>query len=153
MLVAERTSPIISRTNSKFLIRFQLEVFYFLLLTWTLINSYIFLLTNSVKKSELTKENMSTASDHLSIKLYPLKCYLNTVICYLLIKTPGVKATRSKVKFAPTRAINCRGKRSVLTTGVDLRNLYLLGEEGAAPSALRRRLASSLWGCGSIFVE
>lgn len=70
----------------------------------------------------------------------------------LEIQTPAITATRSKEKFAPKRANNCRGERSLLTTGVNLWNSHLLGEEGAAPSALRGRLASSLWGCGSLLV-
>ena len=71
----------------------------------------------------------------------------------LEIQTPAITATRSKEKFAPKRANNCRGERSMLTTGVYLWNSHLLGEEGAAPSALRWRLASSLLGCGSLLVE
>jgi hypothetical protein len=64
----------------------------------------------------------------------------------LEIQTPAITATRSKEKFAPKRANNCRGERSLLTTGVNLWNSYLLGEEG------RLRLFCGGWRprCGGV---
>ena len=54
--------------------------------------------------------------------------------------------TRSNKLYKPKRATNCRGERSLLTTGVNLWNAYLMGEEATEPSCLPRRLASALWG-------
>ena len=54
--------------------------------------------------------------------------------------------TRSKKLYKPRRATNCRGGRSLLTTGVNLWNAYLMGKEATKPSCLAERLASALWG-------
>ena len=65
------------------------------------------------------------------------------------IQKPCHNLTRSKAEFVPKRANNSRGERSLLTTGVNLWNAHLMGEEAAEPLALRGRLMASLWGCGS----
>ena len=63
----------------------------------------------------------------------------------LNIKISKNERTRSNNRFQPKKANNCRGERSLLIKGVSLFNSYLLGEEGAEPSALRGRLADALW--------
>ena len=59
------------------------------------------------------------------------------------------KITRSRAEIVPQRANNNRGERSLLTTGVNLWNAHLMGEEATGLPALRGRLMASLWGCGS----
>ena len=59
------------------------------------------------------------------------------------------KITRSRAEFVPQRANNNRGERSLLTTGVNLWNTHLTGEEATGLPALRGPLMASLWGCGS----
>ena len=65
----------------------------------------------------------------------------------LQLNRPTFNKTRSKDQFVPKRANNCRGERSLLTTGVNLWNTYLQGEEPGEPSSLRDRLVSALWAC------
>ena len=55
-------------------------------------------------------------------------------------------STRSKTIFQPKRTNNCRGDRSLLTTGVNLWNAYLMGEEATESSCLKVKLAAALWG-------
>ena len=59
------------------------------------------------------------------------------------------KITRLRAEFVRQCANNNRGERSLLTTGVNLWNAHLMGEEAAGLIALRGRLMASLWGCGS----
>ena len=59
------------------------------------------------------------------------------------------KITRLQAEFVPQRANYNRGERSLLTTGVNLWNAHLMGEEATGLPALRGRLMASLWGCGS----
>ena len=60
------------------------------------------------------------------------------------------KITRLWLEFVPQRANNnYRGERSLLTTGVNLWNAHLTGEEATGLPALRGRLMGTLWGCGS----
>ena len=65
----------------------------------------------------------------------------------LQLNRPTYNKTRSKDQFVPQRANNCRGERSLLTTGVNLWNTYLQGEEPGGPVSLRDRLVSALWAC------
>ena len=67
-------------------------------------------------------------------------CFLNTAFYYCLktafqgftaIKSSYLQQTRSKDQIVPKRANNCRGERSLLTTGVNLWNTYLQGKEPA----------------------
>ena len=55
-------------------------------------------------------------------------------------------STRSKTFFQPKRTNNCKGDRSLLTTGVNLWNAYLMGEEATESSCLKARLSAALWG-------
>ena len=63
------------------------------------------------------------------------------------LNRPTYNKTRSKEQFVPKRANNCRGQRSLLTTGVNLWNTYVQGEEPGEPLSLRDRLVSALWAC------
>ena len=63
----------------------------------------------------------------------------------VVIQKPCHNLTYSKAEFVPKRANHSRGERSLLTTGVNLRNLHLMGEEATEPLNLRTRLMASLW--------
>ena len=65
----------------------------------------------------------------------------------LQLNRPTYNKTRSKDQFVPHRANNCRWESSLLTTGVNLWNTYLQGEEPGRPVRLRDRLVSALWEC------
>ena len=54
------------------------------------------------------------------------------------------KITRSRAEFVQQRANNNGGDRSLLTTGVNLWNAHLMGEEATGLPALRARLMASL---------
>jgi hypothetical protein len=69
--------------------------------------------------------------------------------CEICVSSPNVSFTRSKLGVVPQRAKNCRGARSLLTTGVNLLNRYLPGERVCEPLGLRGRLTRALWGCGA----
>ena len=47
---------------------------------------------------------------------------------------------------SPVRNKNNKGEQSLLTTGVNLWNAHLMGEEAVGFPALRWRLTASLWG-------
>ena len=74
--------------------------------------------------------------------LFNNSCHQNEID----IQKPSHNLTRSKAEFVPKRANNSRGERSLLTTGVNLWNAYLMGEEATESSCLKVKLAAALWG-------
>ena len=90
-------------------------------------------------------EHLKIMPVHMLSKYRFLILYSKTIAnCEICVSSPNVSFTRSKLGVVPQRAKNCRGARSLLTTGVNLLNRYLPGEGVCEPLGLRGRLTRAL---------